>query len=70
MQLPKQVNVTVSVSTYSGDFESDFPVTLSEKSKKGRQFSFTLGTGKAVIDLETFQGSINVRRRSAADGKE
>jgi len=67
--LSTRVNATISVSTYSGDFESNFPVTLNE-TKKGRQFSFTLGSGKAVLDLETFQGSINLRRSEAADEKE
>lgn len=69
VKLSEKTSATITVSTYSGDFESDFPVTISE-TKRGRQFSFTLGSGKAVLDLETFQGSIGVRRRDAADDKD
>jgi DUF4097 and DUF4098 domain-containing protein YvlB len=54
-------NATVTVSTFSGDFESDFPVTLSG-ARQGKRFSFTIGTGKATLELESFQGSIRLVR--------
>ena len=54
-------NATVTVSTFSGDFESDFPVTLSG-ARQGKRFSFTIGTGKATLELESYQGSIRLVR--------
>ncbi len=54
-------SATVMVSTFSGDFESDFPVPLKE-TRKGRRFSFTLGGGSAQVSLESFQGTIHLVR--------
>jgi DUF4097 and DUF4098 domain-containing protein YvlB len=61
LTVPTGTNATVSVSTFSGDFESDFPVTLSG-ARQGKRFSFTIGTGKATLELESFQGSIRLVR--------
>jgi hypothetical protein len=61
LTVPEAASATVSVSTFSGDFESDFPVTLSGASQ-GKRFSFTIGTGKAALELESFQGSIRLVR--------
>lgn len=58
-------NATVSVSTFNGEFESEFPVTLTD-TRKGRRFSFTLGSGSAQVTLESFQGSIRLVRPGAA----
>jgi DUF4097 and DUF4098 domain-containing protein YvlB len=54
-------NAAVSVSTFNGEFESEFPVTLTE-ARKGKRFSFTLGSGSAQVSLESFQGSIRLVR--------
>jgi hypothetical protein len=62
-------NADVSVSTFNGGFESSFPVQLSE-TRRGRCFNFMLGSGGAKLDLESFGGSIQLRRRGAAHPKE
>src|SRR5262249_19374441 len=55
-------NASVAVSTFGGEFESDFPVTLTE-GRKGKRFNFTLGKGGgAMIELESFQGTIRLAR--------
>ena len=54
-------NVTVSVSTFHGEFESDFPVRLTGTTQD-RQFNFTLGSGRAQLELESFNGEILLRR--------
>lgn len=54
-------NAAVSVSTFGGEFESEFPVTLTE-ARKGKRFSFTLGSGSAQVSLESFQGTIQLVR--------
>jgi DUF4097 and DUF4098 domain-containing protein YvlB len=58
-------DVTVGVATFSGSFESSFPISLSE-TKRGKRFKFTLGSGGATADLESFQGTIYVVRPGAA----
>jgi DUF4097 and DUF4098 domain-containing protein YvlB len=62
-------NANVSISTFNGDFDSSFPVQLSE-TRRGRCFNFTMGSGGAKLNLESFGGSIQLRRRGAARPKE
>lgn len=52
----------VSISTFDGEFLSDFPVTITQAVKAGRQFNFTLGRGGAQVFLETFDGTIRLER--------
>src|SRR5262245_16806765 len=67
--IAQSTNANVSVSTFNGGFESTFPVQLSE-TRRGRCFNFVLGNGGARLDLESFGGSIQLRRRGAARPKE
>ena len=57
----RETNATVTVSTYHGEFESDFPVRLTGATRD-RQFTFTLGSGSARLELESFNGEIRLRR--------
>jgi hypothetical protein len=61
--LPEDPNVAVSVATFRGGFESSFPVAIRDR--RGRKFSFTLGSGAATVDLETFEGMIRLSRDRA-----
>ncbi|UCD25526.1 MAG: DUF4097 family beta strand repeat protein [Gemmatimonadota bacterium] len=61
--VPENINAAISVSTFSGSFDAGFPITLTETWSQGRQFSFTIGDGSARIDLESFSGDIDLRRR-------
>lgn len=60
--VPQGSNATLSVSTFAGEFEADFPVTLTETSSGGKRFSFVLGSGSARVELESFGGTIHLRR--------
>lgn len=59
--VPRESNATVTVSTYHGEFESDFPVRLTGATRD-RQFTFTLGSGSARLELESFNGDIRLVR--------
>ncbi len=61
--VPPGANATVSVSTFSGGFHADFPITLTETRGGGKRFSFVLGDGSARLDLDSFGGTIRLRRR-------
>ncbi len=61
LAVAQTTNATVSVSTFNGGFESEFPVTLRE-TRKGQRFSFTIGSGSAQVTLESFQGSVQLVR--------
>jgi DUF4097 and DUF4098 domain-containing protein YvlB len=54
-------SASVAVSTFSGEFESEFPVPL-RGTRKGQGFNFTLGSGSAQVTLESFQGTIRLVR--------
>jgi DUF4097 and DUF4098 domain-containing protein YvlB len=62
-------SATFSVSTFSGDFESAFPVTLTE-ARKGKRFQFTLGGGSAQVSLESFQGTVQLVRPGHVGGSD
>ncbi len=70
--MPERSNATVSLSTFSGGIDSSFPVTL--KKIRSRRFLTTLGSGLARFELESFQGTIFLRRpeeaRSQCDSDE
>ena len=67
--LPDAADATITVATFNGEFESDFPVELTE-SKRGKRFGFTLGNGSAMIELETFGGTTKLRRARGYKVKE
>ena len=60
-------SASVSVSTFNGEFASDFPVTLTE-TRKGKRFNFTIGSGSAQVTLESFQGTIELVRPGSFRG--
>jgi len=55
------INAAVSVSSYEGDFESDFPVTITG-TRSRKRFDFILGTGSARLELESFDGTVALRK--------
>jgi DUF4097 and DUF4098 domain-containing protein YvlB len=61
VHIPENANATVSAATYNGNFESDFPVRLTGTSRD-RHYNFTLGSGNARVELESFNGNIRLRR--------
>jgi DUF4097 and DUF4098 domain-containing protein YvlB len=64
-------SATVEVSTFSGDFESDFPVQLQPGSRiSPREWQFQLGSGSARLKLESFSGTVSLRRGSATPNRE
>lgn len=59
--IPESADATVNIATFNGDFESEFQMLLDQP-KKDKRFTFHLGSGSALLDLETFQGTIHLRR--------
>lgn len=61
LAVPENTNARVSVSTFSGGMDAAFPITV-EGDVDSRRFSFTLGSGKALVELSTFDGTIELTR--------
>ena len=60
--IPSESNARVSVSTFDGEFESEFPV-LIERFRGGREFDFQVGEPRARIEIQVFDGEIRLLRR-------
>jgi len=60
--LGERDNAAVSVRSFDGRFRSAFPVKVPDEPARSRRFTFVLGTGAARLDLETFLGTISLRR--------
>jgi DUF4097 and DUF4098 domain-containing protein YvlB len=60
------VSATFGVSTFSGNLDTAFPITVTGTRARGRPFSFTLGDGSARVELRSFSGDIELTRRGAA----
>jgi DUF4097 and DUF4098 domain-containing protein YvlB len=61
MTVAQGTSASVAVSTFNGNFESEFEVPL-RGTQKGKGFRFTLGSGSAQVTLESFQGTIELVR--------
>ncbi len=61
LTIPQNASATIRAFTYNGDFEADFPVTVTA-AEPGKTTTIRLGSGDAQIELETFNGSILLKR--------
>ena len=59
VMIPENSSVRVTVATFDGDFESEFAITLPDRIR-GRRINFTLGQGSAQMELEAFDGDIEL----------
>jgi len=62
MAVPERVNATLMVRTYNGGFRSTFPIGGDAAEKRTKRFTVTLGNGSAHVELESFGGTIALRR--------
>ena len=62
MAVPERVNATLMVRTYNGGFRSTFPLGGDAAEKRTKRFTVTLGNGSAHVELESFGGTIALRR--------
>ena len=68
LNIPRGAGAQFSVETFSGDLQSDFPVTIpiqprSSMRREGR-IEFTIGDGRAKVTAQTFSGSIVINSGS------
>ena len=66
-------NATIFVRTFQGDFTADFPVQLpdGQNARSGsKRFNFTLGSGSARMELQSFGGDIVLARKAVTSREE
>lgn len=65
LTIPQNTGALLTVATYSGSIESDFPITLKpgEHGVGTRRFTFEIGGGRsdARISAESFSGDVTIR---------
>lgn len=62
--VPRTTSALLTLSTYTGSIDSDFPITLKPGEHgigHSRRFTFEIGKGEARVSAESFSGDINVR---------
>jgi len=61
VSVPEGANVTITAATANGDIDSSFPLPMTNTLGKHRK-TFKIGSGSARMELESFQGDIQLRR--------
>jgi DUF4097 and DUF4098 domain-containing protein YvlB len=62
MAIPEKVNAALMVRTYNGGFRSTFQMMGDSIERRPKRFTVTLGNGSAHVELESFGGTISLRR--------
>ncbi len=60
--VPEEAALDVSVINFLGGFRSGFPIKAARAPRRGTEFNFTLGSGGSSLDLESYQGLIQLLR--------
>jgi len=62
MPVPERVNATMLMRTYNGSIRASFQLPQSDPERRNRRVQMTLGSGSARVELESFGGTIALRR--------
>lgn len=71
LEVPEPLDAVLSISTYSGAFQACgySVVAVTEGERQKRRFRFSLGTGSARIDMESFDGTMTLRKPGCSAGQ-
>src|SRR5262252_738828 len=66
--MPERANATVTARTYNGGIRSTFqlPADNANSERRNKRLTLTLGNGSAHVELESFGGTIALRRPGEA----
>ena len=62
--IANDVGFELEAETFSGDIESEFPLTMSDTNSK-REVNGVYGDGSALIEASTFSGSVTISKERA-----
>ena len=60
--VPDATSATFSIRTYSGTLQTNLPLQRGGEVGRGRRATYTLGGGSAEFEIESFSGTIHLRR--------
>jgi DUF4097 and DUF4098 domain-containing protein YvlB len=62
LQIPEDTDAHVRLARHDGEVLTDFPMTV-QSWPSGRRIEFNLGSGSAELQIEAFDGDIELRHR-------
>jgi len=62
MPVPEKANAAMTMRTYNGSIRASFALPSTDPERRNRRVAMTLGNGSAHVELESFGGSIVLRR--------
>jgi DUF4097 and DUF4098 domain-containing protein YvlB len=63
--VPENASAAFVVRTYNGSVRTDLQLQSGGEVRRGQRRTYTLGSGSAEFDLESFGGTIQLRRRGS-----
>jgi hypothetical protein len=63
--IPENGSAAFIVRTYNGSVRSDLQLEGGGEARRGQRITYTLGSGSAEFELESFGGTIQLRRRGS-----
>lgn len=63
--VPENASAAFIVRTYNGNVRTDLQLQGGGEIRRGQRTTYTLGSGSAEFDLESFGGTIQLRRRGS-----
>ena len=69
MRIPKNSGAQITGASFSGDFNTSFPITTTATSKytSRKRINGTIGDGSARIRVESFSGDVNLKEIGAGN---
>jgi hypothetical protein len=63
--VPESASAAFTVRTYNGSLNTNLPLKTSGEIRRGQRATYTLGSGSADFELESFGGTIQLRKRGS-----
>jgi len=63
--VPESASASFSVRTYNGSVRTDLQLQGGGEARRGQRALYTLGSGSAEFELESFGGTLQLRRRGS-----
>ena len=63
--VPENASAAFMVRTYNGSVRTDLQLQGGGEARRGQRVTYTLGSGSAEFELESFGGTIQLRRRGS-----
>jgi DUF4097 and DUF4098 domain-containing protein YvlB len=66
LPVAEKLNATITARTYNGGIRASFPLPVETAERRNKRLTLTLGNGSAHVELESFGGTIALRRPGEA----